>query len=312
LTLAVSAQTNAIVHERGFMMRIMKLLWAALLALPLLVAALVYGKALRWCHPTDAGSQTAECCDRSECCSSDRSECCQQQDKTDAPKQAEKPRVQGSDPDRQIVFRVEGLACPAVKGIGCGNLLRPVLVSLDQIDGVEASSANYAGSMIRISATPASDRDKVAEAVRKVLADKNHKPTALAGDELQLAVEKEEWRETWRIGELSIIEFRTLVPYRIRAFAKAQKLDNEATDKLVKLAERQWDRIVKEANDEKATQPDAIVARCRKSLPLFLEQLKEVLSDEQVEQFKKTLTTACREEDRPEAPPAGTKREKAP
>src|SRR5262249_19843546 len=98
----------------------------------------------------------------------------------------------------------------------------------------------------------------------------------------------------------------------IRAFAKAEKLDQEATDKLVKIAERQWDRVLKAAKDEKATQPNDVVARCRKSLPQFLEQTKEVLSEEQVERFKKALTGPCREEDRPEAPPAGSKKEKTP
>jgi hypothetical protein len=167
--------------------------------------------------------------------------------------------------------------------------------------------------MIRVAATTtAAGRDKVAEAVRKVLADQGQKPVAVSGDELKTALEKEEWRETWRIGELSIIEFRTLLPHRLRAFAKAEKLDKDATDKLVTVAEKQLDRVLKEAKDEKATQPDDIVARCRKSLPQFLEQTKDVLSDEQVERLKKALTSPCREEDRPEAPPPGTKKEKTP
>jgi hypothetical protein len=160
--------------------------------------------------------------------------------------------------------------------------------------------------MIRISTTTAADRDKVAEAVRKVLADKNKKPVAISGAELRLAVEKQVWRETGRIGELSIIEFRALIPHKIRGFAKAEKLDQEAADKLVKIAERHWNRVIQEAKKEKTTQPDALLDRGRKSLPLFLEHSKEVLTDEQVERFKKALTAPCREEDRPEAPPAET------
>jgi hypothetical protein len=161
--------------------------------------------------------------------------------------------------------------------------------------------------MIRVSAATAADRDKVAEAVRQALADKGLKPVVLAGDDLRSAVEKEEWRETRRIGELSIVEFRTLVPYRIRAFARAEKLDEAATDKLLNIAERQWDRLAKET-----AQPDDFVARCKKALPQFLEQAREVLSDEQVERFKNALTTMGRGEDRPEAPPAGGKKEKTP
>jgi hypothetical protein len=276
----------------------MKFLLAALLALPLLVAALVYGRNLTRCHHTDALSATAEDSDK-ECCPSDKSPCCLQEDKADAPTQN---TVQGNDPDKQIVFKVDGLRCPAVKGIGCGHMLTPVLTSLDKIDGVQASSTNYTGTMIRVAVTTATDRAKVTEEVRKVLGE--NKPVALAGDELESALEKEQWRETWRVGELSAIEFRVLARYRIKTFAEAEKLDKETTDKLVKMAEEQWERLAREAKKEKATQPEDWGNRCKKSIPVFLAQAKEVLSDEQVERFKKTLMTPCQDGDRPEAPPA--------
>jgi hypothetical protein len=291
----------------------MKFLLAALLALPLLVAALVYGRNLSWCHHPDSlpvtgeNSEQSECCpsDKSECCPSDKPECCPQEENADAPKQAP---VQGNDPDKQIVFKVEGLRCSAVKGIGCGHMLRPVLTSLDKIDGVQASSTNYTGTMIRVAVTSATDRAKVAEEVRKVLAE--NKPVALAGDDLKLALEKEQWRETWRVGELSAIEFRTMALYRIKTFAQAEKLDKATTDKLTKMAEDQWERLAQEAKKEKATQPEDWGNRCRKAIPIFLARAKEVLTDDQVERFKKTLTTPCRDEDRPEAPPPGTKSNK--
>jgi hypothetical protein len=276
----------------------MKFLLAALLALPLLVAALVYGRNLTRCHHTDGLSATAEDSDK-ECCPSDKSPCCLQEDKAGAPTQN---TVQGNDPDKQIVFKVDGLRCPAVKGIGCGHMLSPVLASLDKIDGVQASSTNYTGTMIRVAVTTATDRAKVTEEVRKVLEE--NKPVALAGDELETALEKEQWRETWRVGELSAIEFRVLARYRIKTFAEAEKLDKETTDKLVKMAEEQWERLAREAKKEKATQPEDWGNRCQKSIPVFLAQAKEVLSDEQVERFKKTLMTPCRDGDRPEAPPA--------
>ena len=226
----------------------LKFLLVALLALPLLVAALVYGRNLTRCHYTDAASATEADSDKSNCCPPGDSECCPQEEKADAPKQSP---VQGNDPDKQIVFKVDGLRCPAVKGIGCGHMLRPVLASVDKIDGVQESSANYTGTMIRVSVTRANDRAKVTEAVRKVL-DEN-KPVALAGDDFQLALEREQWRETWRVGELSAIEFHVLALHRVKTFAKAERLDNEATDKLVKLAEQQWERISKGAKSDGAT-----------------------------------------------------------
>src|SRR5713226_7212529 len=108
----------------------MKFWLTALLALPLSAAALVYGRNLTWCHHTDCSSATAVDSDKSECCSSDKSLCCEQDDRADS--QMRTP-VQGNDPDKQFGFRVEGLRCPAVKGIGCGHLLHPVLASLDKI-----------------------------------------------------------------------------------------------------------------------------------------------------------------------------------
>ena len=151
---------------------------------------------------------------------------------TDGSKQT---TVQGSDPDKQIVFKVEGLRCPAVKGIGCGHMLHPLLAALDKIDGVQASSTNYTGTMIRITVTSVDDRAKVAERVREVLGE--NRPLALAGDDFKLALEKKHWRETWRVGELSAIEFRAMALYRIKTFAQAEKLDKVTTDKLTKMAD---------------------------------------------------------------------------
>jgi hypothetical protein len=227
------------------------------------------------------------------------SQCCLQGDKADASKQN---TVQGSDPDKQIVFKVEGLRCPAVKGIGCGHMLHPLLAALNKIDGVQASSTNYTGTMIRITVTSVVDRAKVAERVREVLGE--NRPLALAGDDFKLDLEKEQWRETWRVGELSAIEFRAMALYRIKTFAQAEKLDKVTTDKLTKMAEEQWDRLAQEAKKDKATQPEDWESRCKKSIPIFLDRVKKALSDEQLERFKNTLTTPCRGEDRPEAPPA--------
>jgi hypothetical protein len=282
-----------------------KLLLAGLLTLPLLVGAVVCGRNLTRCHHTDAASATAEdadksaCCrsDQSQCCPSGTSECCPQAEEADPPTAA-----QGNDPDTQLVFQVQGLRCPAVKGIGCGHMLRPVLTSLDKINGVQASSTNYTGTLIRIAVTRAADRARVAEEVRKALA--GNKPAALAGDELKRALEKEQWRESGRVGELSAIEFRTMALYRIKTFAQAEKLDKQTADRLTKIAEDQWERLAGEAEKDKATRPEDWADRCRKSIPAFLGRAREVLTDDQVERFKKALTTPCAGEDRPEAPPA--------
>ena len=74
---------------------------------------------------------------------------------------------------------------------------------------------------------------------------------ALAGDDLKRALEEEQWRETWRIGELSAIEFRTLAMHWVKTFARDEKLKQEATNKLVAITKEQWDRIAEEAKSAK-------------------------------------------------------------
>jgi hypothetical protein len=200
------------------------------------------------------------------------------------------------------VLKVQGLACPAVKGIGCGHMLRPVLSSLDKIDGVEASSSNYTGTMIRVSVTKATDRAKVAAAVGNALAD--NEPVALAGDELRRALKQEQWRGTARIGELSAIEFRAMAFYRIKTFARTEKLGKETTDKLTRMAEDQWERVAQEARQDGAIQPEDWRRRCMQAMPALLTRFKEVLSDDQLTRLKKALATPCLGDDRPEAPAA--------
>jgi hypothetical protein len=277
----------------------MKFLLLALVALPVLVAAVVFGRQLTRCHQNAAALPTAESAEKSECCPSEKSECCPLVDKSGALHQT---RLQSDDPDKQLVFQVEGLRCPAVKGIGCGHMLSPVLASLDRIDGVEASSTNYTGTLIRVSVTTAADRNKVAQAARKVLGD--NEPVALAGDELKTALAKEQWRQAGRVGELSAIEFRTIALYRIKTFARAEKLDKETTDKLLKMVGDLWESLAQEAKKDRATQPEDWGKRGKKQLPVFLARAKEVLSAEQVERLKNTLMTPCRDADRPEAPAA--------
>jgi hypothetical protein len=283
-----------------------KLWLPALLGLPLVVAALVYGHNLNCCPHTNALAESPADSEQPECCLSTKLAFCPQEEEADT---ASQTPVAGNDPDKQLVFQVKGLRCPAVKGIGCGHMLRPVLASLDKIEGVQASATNYTGTMIRVTLTSTSDRAKVAEKVRKVLAD--NEPVALAGDELRLALAKEQWRETGRVGELSAIEFRAMALYRIKSFAQEEKLNKDTTDKLTKMVHDQWERLAQEAKKGNATQPEDWAKRCKKSIPVLLARAKEVLTDDQLERFKKALTE-CRDGDRPEAPPPEVKSKKAP
>lgn len=281
-----------------------KFLVAVLLILPLPAAMLVCGQAHALCHAIAAPFSGTGTCDELECC--------EEGTKGDAPQQESGSDAPPTNPARQIVFRVQGLTCPAVKGIGCGHMLEGVLLSLDKIDGVGASSANYTGTMIRISVIPEADRDEVAQEVRRALTEDGRKAVPLAGDEFRRALDQEEWRGAECIGELSAVEFRTLALHRVKKFAKVEKLDEKTADKLAEAAEQQWKRVSREANAEGATRPQDWGKRIKASLPAFLKEAKKVLNAEQLERFQQTLTGQCADGEHPEAPPAPSREEKRP
>jgi hypothetical protein len=85
-----------------------------------------------------------------------------------------------------------------------------VLARLDEIDGVERSYANRAGTLLRLSIAASADPDRVSGEALRVLGDRRN-PTRLGDDERDQALGQEEWRGADRVGELSAIERRTLI-----------------------------------------------------------------------------------------------------
>ena len=202
-----------------------------------------------------------------------------------------------TNPARQLIFKVEGLTCPAVKGLGCGHRIAPVLTRLNKIGGVEKSFTNRTGTLLRISVAPSADRDKVAAAVREDLSKDNRKPVLLARDESEQALAKEKWSSP---GDLSAIEFRTLALHRVKTFAQSEKLDKEAADKLLKLAARQWDRLAQ--GEDCCKQPAQGKDCCKQQQPAdwlrrfhsfaaaLAEPAKELLSAEQAKRLQEALS----------------------
>ncbi len=294
------------------------------LALPALVVAAVVYQRTGHCRGSAAPSSVAagtpsaaadDATDGSDCCVSGPANCCRacasayagggEEAASDEPAAAEPARK--ADPDHEVVFKAQGLACPAVKGIGCGHMLFPVLGRLDKLDGVAASSANYTGTLVRVTLAPGADRAKVEAAARKALAEDAGEAVPLTGGDLRRALEREQWRGAGRIGELSAVEFRTVGLYRIHTFAEAEKLDRVTADKLEAIAGRQWERIAREAAGGKANAPADWGRRFKQALPAVLEEAKEVLTAEQAGRLQKALTTRCSGDDRPQAPPEQAK-----
>lgn len=124
---------------------------------------------------------------------------------------------------------------------------------LNKIEGVGASAANHAGKLIRISIKPEANREEVAAAVEKELQALKGGPTLLSHADLTRALQAETWRALDRIGELAAIEYRTVNLERVKAFSEQEKLDTELSTKLLRLAEREWDRLAREAEPKQGT-----------------------------------------------------------
>jgi hypothetical protein len=169
-----------------------------------------------------------------------------------------------------------------------------VLAQLDKVPGVARSYANHTGNMVRVFVAAAGDPDKVAGQVEKILATEKRHPARLKGDEFMQALDQEQWREGERVSELSAIEFRTLGMRRVKSFAEAEKLDNETTQKLVKIAEEEWDRLAKASAAGDQKQPGNIdwTDRCQQFGAAVVERATSMLTTEQVERLKESCMRA--------------------
>jgi hypothetical protein len=148
--------------------------------------------------------------------------------------------------------------------------------------------------MIRVSLIAATDREKVAEAVQKDLAAGNRKAVRLQGDELEKALREENWRVKERVGELSAIEFRTLALDRVKAFARDEKLADEAAGKLLELAVKEWDRLSKTTETKEAPprpQSTDWTGRFSRFAEAVGEGAKELLTVEQRQRLSQALAS---------------------
>lgn len=168
-----------------------------------------------------------------------------------------------------------------------------MLEHLNTIEGVLASSANYSGTLVRVVVTPAANREKVAEEVLKCLPSSNRQTNLVTGYELQMALQKEEWRELHQIGQLSAIEFRTLALTWVKEFVEGEHVADAATDQLVDLAVKAWDRLIELADRTEAKGPPHQMdwrGRCRQYAAAFSEQSKELLTVDQRDRVQQLLT----------------------
>lgn len=250
-----------------------------LLALP--AAAKYLHIRLPACHGVSADHSTTAALDQT-CCILPATHL------TESPAIDPQTRPVPSDPARDAIFSIETLQCPAVKGVGCGSMLWPVLIRIDQIDGVSCSFTNWTGTRLRISVKSGSDPRAVAERVRAFLSADGRHPTALAGAKSTDGLRSEKWYSATGLVTLSSYEFNTIAKRRINAFADDEKLTDAQREKLMKLVDQLWDKAA-----EGIALPDAKDdaygrywhARLRRFLQSFAAQARSVLSADQIERL---------------------------
>jgi hypothetical protein len=144
--------------------------------------------------------------------------------------------------------------------------------------------------MMRVSLSAGADSAKVANAVQTVLSE-NGRPTRLRGSRAVQAIENETWRGIDQIGELSAIEFRTLLVRGLADFAKDEKLSLETTGKLTKLAQDEWGRVL--ANMDVTIPPHRAdwQGQCGKLADSVVGKAKELLTAEQFEHLKAAVAS---------------------
>lgn len=178
-----------------------------------------------------------------------------------------------------------------------------MLARLDEIDGVERTQANHAGTLVCVLLNASTEKRQVADAVLRVLTEEKRAPVRLAGADLHQALAKEQWRDASQVGELFAIEFRTLVARRVKAFAKSEQLSTELAEQLVKVAEDVFDEFAETATDLTNEQADAATwaNRRAKFASALVERAKQLLPDEQLERLRKAMTVQRRNQRRNDA-----------
>ena len=192
------------------------------------------------------------------------------------------------DPAREIVFNVENLQCPAVKGVGCGSMLAPVLARIDRVDGVSRSFTNWTGTRLRISIAPAADRSMVADRVGSLLSADERQPARVDGNKVAQALQHESWYSAARLVDLSSYEFRTIAKRRLAAFADAERLDADRRERLLRLVDQLWERSA-EGLDQPGSGNGAYGQYWRARLDQFIgayaERAREILTPPQVQKL---------------------------
>lgn len=146
--------------------------------------------------------------------------------------------------------------------------------------------------MLRITVKAGANRDNVAARAEGELKEENGNPTRLTSQDFGRALQLEEWRAIDEIGQLSAIEFRKLNFDRVRQFVEEEKLGRDVADRLLSIAESEWNRLSNEAVAKDGILPPHRAdwtGRCRRFAKVLTEKAKELLTADQVKKLDQAL-----------------------
>lgn len=158
-----------------------------------------------------------------------------------------------------------------------------MLVQLNRINGVEASSTNTAGTLVHIDLAEGADSAAIVTQLESLFKEQGRTAFRLLGDDLATALRDEDWREANQVHELSEIEFRTVFLRRVKQFAETATLPPSTADQLVK-----WSNEVI-AETPKSNANTDWTGFCSSLEKALLKRAAQVLSQEQSRELERAL-----------------------
>jgi hypothetical protein len=147
---------------------------------------------------------------------------------------------------RVVQLQSEAYTCGAAAGLGCGLALDPVLRSIDELEGVEASSVSWDGRTFRIELDPGADSRRVAEEATALLEGGSCCP--LGPGEAAGGARPGEWFDAEQVVALSRYEAAVLAArFATRVLAEVP-LEADAAERLLVVLREALQRAFEQAH----------------------------------------------------------------
>jgi hypothetical protein len=144
--------------------------------------------------------------------------------------------------ERFVYFESPTYACGAAENLGCGLALQPVLMQLDELEGVAESRVSWDGLTLRIELLPGADDARVVAAVAEVL----------EGDEQRIPASQADVVTAWFGVEccldLSLYEAGVIATDLADGLSVEAQLDAEDRDRVEDILCKELERAFRQAH----------------------------------------------------------------